>query len=69
MSLGCGFGPDDIALNKYRDNHLDFNVNFNYYGYDKEPLWNFITNSNALPITHDILNGINLQNIHILFTD
>ncbi|TLS71386.1 hypothetical protein FE246_07175 [Aliarcobacter thereius] len=67
MSLGCGFGPDDIALNKYRDNHLDFNVNFNYYGYDKEPLWNFITNSNALPITHDILNGINLQNIHILF--
>ncbi len=68
MSLGCGFGPDDIALNKYRYNHLDFNINFNYFGYDKEPLWNFITNSNALPITYDILNGgIGFHNIHILF--
>ncbi|MCG3710369.1 hypothetical protein L5F64_02545 [Aliarcobacter butzleri] len=67
MSLGCGFGPDDIALNKYRDNHLDWNVNFNYYGYDKEPLWNFITQNNALPITVDLLMGMNFQNVHILF--
>lgn len=67
MSLGCGFGPDDIALNKYRDAYLDWNVYFNYYGYDKEPLWNFITQSNALPITHDLLNGMNFQNINIIF--
>ena len=67
MSLGCGFGPDDIALNKYRDNHLDWNVNFNYFGYDKEPLWNFITQNNALPITADLLNGMNFQNVNILF--
>lgn len=67
MSLGCGFGPDDIALNKYRDNHLDWNVNFNYLGYDKEPLWNFITQNNALPITADLLNGMNFQNVNILF--
>ncbi|MFX4232672.1 hypothetical protein ACOL24_02310 [Aliarcobacter butzleri] len=67
MSLGCGFGPDDIALNKYRDTYLDWNVNFNYYGYDKEPLWNFITQSNALPITADLLMGMNFQYVHILF--
>lgn len=67
MSLGCGFGPDDIALNKYRDNHLDWKVNFNYLGYDKEPLWNFITQSNALPITADLLMGMNFENINILF--
>lgn len=70
MSLGCGFGPDDIALNKYRDNHLDWNVNFNYFGYDKEPLWNFITQNNALPITRDLLMGMNfenVENVNILF--
>jgi hypothetical protein len=67
MSLGCGFGPDDIALNKYRFSHLDWNVNFNYSGYDKEPLWNYITQSNALPITYDLLDGMNFQNINILF--
>lgn len=67
MSLGCGFGPDDIALNKYRGINLDWNVHFNYYGYDKEPLWNYITQSNALPITHDLLNSMNFQNVHIIF--
>ncbi len=67
MSLGCGFGPDDIALDIYRNNHLDFNIVFNYYGYDKEPLWNFVTQTNALPITYDLSNGMNFQNIDIIF--
>jgi len=66
MSLGCGFGPDDIALNKYR-NDKQLPINFNYYGYDKEPLWNCITQTNALPITHDLLNSMNFQVIDILF--
>lgn len=67
MSLGCGFGPDDIALNKYRNDYLDINVSYNYYGYDKEPLWNYITQTNALPITYDLLEGMNFQNVNILF--
>lgn len=67
MSLGCGFGPDEIALNKYRDSHLDLNVNFNYFGYDKEPLWNYITQSNSSPQTVNLLDGMNFQNINILF--
>ena len=67
MSLGCGFGPDDIALNKYRNDYLDINVSYNYYGYDKEPLWNYITQTNALPITCDLLYGMNFKNINILF--
>lgn len=67
MSLGCGFGPDDIALNKYRNSYNLNHMNFNYIGYDKEPLWNNITQTNALPLTRDLLNGINFQNIDILF--
>ncbi len=67
MSLGCGFGPDYIALNKYRENHLDWNVHFNYYGYDKEPLWNFVTQTNSLPITYDLLSGMNFQEMDIVF--
>lgn len=67
MSLGCGFGPDDIALNKYKISNGLFNLNFNYYGYDIEPLWNYITQTNALPITHNILNGMNLQFMDIVF--
>ncbi len=67
MSLGCGFGPDDIALNKYRNDYLDLNVNFNYYGFDKEPLWNYITQTNSIPLTCDILDGMNFQNVNILF--
>jgi len=66
MSLGCGFGPDDIALNKYRnDKQLD--INFNYHGYDIEPFWNYITNTGALPISHDILAGFDCTSVNILF--
>lgn len=67
MSLGCGFGPDDIALSKYRVANNLQNVYFNYYGYDKEPLWNYITQTNSLPLTYDLLYGMNFQNINILF--
>lgn len=67
MSLGCGFGPDNIALNKYKDTHLDDNVNFAYKGYDIEPLWNYITHSVSLPTTYDLLNGMNFENVDILF--
>lgn len=71
LSLGCGFGPDAIALKQYKDDvYLDNNVNFNYYGYDKEPLWNIITQSNTLPMTRDLLNdGINFSNVNILFVN
>ncbi|WP_442765776.1 hypothetical protein [Sulfurospirillum cavolei] len=67
MSLGCGFGPDDIALNKYKHSNGLAHMNFNYYGYDKEPLWNYITQTNALPITRDLLDGMNFESIDILF--
>lgn len=68
MSLGCGFAPDDIALHKYINTYLvGKNVHFNYEGYDIEPLWNFITQTDAKPITYNVLDGINLQDINILF--
>jgi len=66
MSLGCGFGPDDIALTKYsNDEQLD--IDFNYVGYDIESWWNTITNTNALPIIYDVLNGFDCNNVDILF--
>lgn len=67
LSLGCGFGPDDIALSKYKDDFLDANVIFNYYGYDKEPLWNYITQTNSKPITYDILQGLSFLGFDIVF--
>lgn len=65
LSLGSGFGPDYIALNKYR-NDKQLHMNFNYLGWDKEPLWNQITNTNV-PATHDILNGFQCPNADIIF--
>jgi len=66
MSLGCGFGPDDIALSKYRDSHR-LNIDFNYLGYDIEPRWNDITGTNALPIIHNVLSGFTCEGVDILF--
>jgi hypothetical protein len=44
MSLGCGFGPDNIALHKHcKDKWLD--VEYNYKGYDIEPLWGEISSA------------------------
>ena len=49
MSLGCGFGPDKIALEKYRkDKWLD--IEFYYTGYDIEPLW--------LEISSPLMTGV-----------
>lgn len=49
ISLGCGFGPDYIALLKYcKDKWLD--VEINYKGYDIEPLWGNISSA----IIHNI---------------
>ena len=66
MSLGSGFAPDDMALHRYRYDNL-LPINFNYYGYDIEPYWNYITNTNASPITYDVLNGFDCTSIDILF--
>lgn len=66
-SFGCGFAPDDIALNKYRKNNNLNNLNFNYFGSDIEPLWKYITNTNAVPIIHDVLDGISFNNVNIVF--
>ena len=42
ISLGCGFGPDNIALHKHcKDKCLD--VEIDYKGYDIEPLWGKIS--------------------------
>lgn len=44
ISLGCGFGPDNVALHKHRkDKCLD--VEIYYKGYDIEPLWGNISSA------------------------
>jgi len=68
LSLGCGFGPDFIALQKYiYDNNLSTDVK--YFGYDQEQNWLNITHGiiNNLPIIANILNGFTLKNRNIIF--
>lgn len=44
ISLGCGFGPDNIAMHKHcKDKWLD--LEYNYKGYDIEPLWGEISSA------------------------
>ena len=66
MSLGCGMGVDFIALDKYIEDK-ELSIYFYYRGYDKEPLWHNITNSDSFPVTRDILNGFDCTDIDILF--
>jgi hypothetical protein len=68
LSLGCGFGPDFIALNKYIDD-TGLAINVNYSGIDQEPGWLRITNG-ILPnvfYVANILDGVTLSNYNIIF--
>jgi hypothetical protein len=69
LSLGCGFGPDYIAIMKMiSENKL--NITVNYHGMDIEPLWDHIRDG-VLPNhcfhTQDILQGIDVSGYDIVF--
>ena len=68
MSLGCGIGVDYMALKKYIfSNELD--IEFEYKGYDIEPLWQEITSDTIpnVPIIKDIINGFDCDTTDIIF--
>ena len=43
LSIGCGFAPDYIAINKYISANK-LHLKFDYTGYDIEENWKYITN-------------------------
>jgi len=67
ISLGCGFAPDIIAIDKYiKDKSIRLKIN--YIGIDKEISWGKI----RIPIScakfecKDLLNGFDLSNCDIV---
>ena len=66
-SLGSGFSPDFIAMEKYiQYNSVNFSM-FYYFGFDIEPFWREIT-QDAVPILADLTAvPINYNNVDIIF--
>jgi len=68
LSLGCGFGSDLIAMNKYiSENKL--NCNLSYVGVDKEPLWENIrfVDKCADFYVYDVFGGFSFADYEIIF--
>ncbi len=68
LSLGCGFSPDLIALEKYiEDKQLQIKIN--YTGIDNSNIWKYIRiNSNKATYENkDILDGFCLKDFDIVF--
>ena len=68
LSLGCGFAPDLIAIEKYiLDNGL--NIHFEYNGVDLSNLWKSARYnlSNAHFVNDDVSQRINLNEFDIIF--
>lgn len=68
ISLGCGFGPDRIALNKYI-NDKNLNINLNYVGIDIEGQWQSISQQvePQFYIRNILENPVSLKECHIVF--
>ncbi|MFA6009671.1 MAG: hypothetical protein WC799_06795 [Desulfobacteraceae bacterium] len=68
ISLGCGFGSDRIALNKYI-NDKNLNIQFNYVGIDIEEHWRVISQMTELQfyIQNIINNPVSLVDCNIVF--
>jgi len=69
ISLGCGFAPDNIALHKHnKDKWLD--LEFNYKGYDIEPLWGKISSAvmqNVPEIKNIVEDEFDCSKVDIIF--
>ena len=82
LSLGAGFCPDNIALEKYiSDNGLY--LNYNYFGFDSEKNWRIVRNDKdtsiakwrvieddiyeILPKVRSVLYDMNLYHYDIIF--
>lgn len=68
LSIGCGFAPDFIGINKYIQNKR-INLRLQYTGYDIEHNWQNITKGiiHNVPIIHNALNGFSLEGFQIVF--
>lgn len=69
LSLGCGFSPDLIALNKYITTN-SLNIGINYTGIDVEDKWNQIrTGDLGHCLVQDVLNGFDFSGYEIVFVN
>jgi hypothetical protein len=68
LSLGCGFAPDLIALQKYI-NDKQLSVQYEYTGIDISDSWNNIriSDDNVMYCTDNVLSGFDLSDYDIVF--
>lgn len=68
LSLGCGFAPDLIALQKYI-NDKQLSIQIEYTGIDISDSWNNIRlpDDNAIYGTENVLSGFDLAGYDIVF--
>jgi hypothetical protein len=68
LSLGCGFAPDLLALQKYI-NDKQLSIQFEYTGIDITDSWNNIriSDDNAIYGTENVLSGFDLSDYDIIF--
>lgn len=68
LSLGCGFSPDLIALDKYiSDKNLS--IKLSYTGIDNEQLWNSLRNNDprAKYFVSDVCSGFDMSGCDFVF--
>ena len=68
LSLGCGFAPDLLALNKYIEEYK-LSVSLKYTGIDASETWSQIRKNfdNATFIKEDVNKGFDFSDIDIVF--
>lgn len=68
LSLGCGFMPDLIAIDKYKNDMWLKGIEIYYQGYDIEALWKEITLCPQCLEIKDLVNdNFNCKDIDIIF--
>jgi hypothetical protein len=68
LSLGCGFAPDLLALERYIFNN-NLSINFHYHGLEISPAWITTRSShtNTTFLIEDVSNNINFTDFDIIF--
>ncbi len=68
LSLGCGFGPDLVAIERYVDDK-NLPIQFEYYGIDESTCWDTARydSENATFAEHDVVSSLNLSDCDLIF--
>ena len=70
LSLGCGFMPDLIAMDKYKNDMWIKDIEIDYQGYDIEALWEEIALCPQCLLIKDVVNdNFDCTDVDIIFVN